>query len=146
MSSTIQTTVLHRLGQVLLAYRLAAGQIGDGPRHLEDTSVAASGKSQAVSDHLQRFLTLFINLAELADVAGGHGGIGVQTVGAEAVALKLTGRFDPAANDSRGFPVAQVGEFPVRDSWYLDVQVNPVEQRSGNTLPIALDIVWCTST
>jgi hypothetical protein len=34
----------------------------------------------------------------------------------------------------------------VRDPWYFDVQINPVEQRPGKSLPVALDIVRCAST
>ncbi len=90
-------------------------------------------------------MPLFIGRTELSYVAGGHVGIPVQAVGGEALALKLPGRFDPAANDRGGLAVARVGKVSVGNPWDLDVQVDAVAQRPGKALPVVLNIVWCAS-
>ena len=87
----------------------------------------------------------FIGRTELSYVAGGYVGIPVQVVGGEALALKLPGRLDTAANDRRELVVARVGKVSVGNPWDLDVQVDAVEQWLGKVLPVVLNIVWCAS-
>lgn len=146
MIAAIRPPVLDRLGQVWLPDILLPGQIGYGPRHLQNATVCAGRKPEPIGDHLQQLLSLIIEGTKLADMAGGHGGVGVQAVGGKALGLKLSGALHPGADDFRRFAVARVGEVPVRDPWYFDVQINPVEQRPGKSLPVALDIVRCAST
>jgi len=118
---------------------LASGQVGDGPRHLEDAGVGADGESEAVGDHLEPLLALLVDGAEAADVPRLHLGIGVQAEGAQAAELEFAGAVDAVADRPACFSVARIGELLVADAGDLDVQVDAVEQRSGEARALALD-------
>ena len=114
-------------------------QIGDGARYLEDPAIAAGGKAEAIRDHLQQLLPRVVDRAEATDVAGLHVRIGVQAQGDEALALDLPCSLDTGADRRRGFAVNRVGQVAVRHAWHFDVQVNTVEQGTGQPTPVALN-------
>lgn len=60
---SIQTPVLNRLGEVLLADMLGAVEIGDRAGDLEDATVAAGGKAEAFGDEFEEAVASFVRLA-----------------------------------------------------------------------------------
>jgi hypothetical protein len=123
----IQTPILNRLGQVRLLDPFASSQVSYGPCHLEDASVAAGRQTETIGDHLQQFMPLFVDRAELSDMPGSHVGIGVKAEGGEAFPLDLSGGFDAGADDLRRFAVNGVGQVTMRNPRHFNVQIDSVE-------------------
>ena len=140
----VQTSVLDRLGEMGLKNVFLSGQIGDGPRHLENAGVAAGGKGQAVGDQLQEPPPLFIQTAETADVAGLHLRVAVQAEFRQPLSLNGAGRLHPGTDRRRGFALGGIGEIAMGDPGHLDLQVDAVEQRAGEAVPITLNFMWRT--
>lgn len=134
----IKTSILNGFGQMGLFDALAAGQVGDGAGDFEDAGVAAGRETEAVGDHLEQLVSGLVHDAELADVAGLHLAVGVQAVGFQSRALQLSSGLDPGADGGGGFAVDRVGEILVRHAGHLDMQVDAVEQRTGEAGAVAL--------
>ena len=134
----IKTSILDGFGQMGLFDALAAGEVGDGAGDFEDARVAAGREAEAVGDHLQQFVSGLVHRTELADVAGLHLAVGVQAEGFQPLPLQLPGGFDPGADGGGGFAVDGIGEILVRHPGNFDMQVDAVEQRTGEAGAVAL--------
>ena len=60
--------------------------------------------------------------------------------GGEALELAAPGGDDALAHDGRVVPLVVAGEVVVLDRRDRDVQVDPVEERTGNSRPVVLDL------
>ena len=73
----IETAILNRFRQMLLADMLGAFEIGDGAGDLEDARVAAGGEAEALGDEFEEAVAGFVRFAMLADEARRHLGVAV---------------------------------------------------------------------
>ena len=73
----VQTPVLNRLGEVLLADMLTAFEVGDGPGDLEDAGEGAGRKAEPVGDQFQHPVAGGVQFAVFPEVAGVHLGVAV---------------------------------------------------------------------
>ena len=108
-----------------------AGQVGDGPRQLENPRVAARGKTETAGDLLEQQLTGTVQSAEETDVATLHLGVGMQAETGQATPLNLAGLVDPRANFGAALQRDGCRQILVWHPWHLDVQIDPVQQRAG---------------
>ena len=72
----IQPPVLHGLRDVVGLDILLALHVGDGAGDAEDLVVGAGGEAHLRHGLLEEGLAGGVQLAELTDLAGGHGGVG----------------------------------------------------------------------
>ena len=70
----VQTPVLNRLGEVLLADIVTPFQVGNGPGHLEDAGEGAGRQAESVGDQFQHPVAGGVQFAVLPEMAGGHPG------------------------------------------------------------------------
>ena len=135
----IQTPILDRLGEVLLADALAPLQVGNGPGNLKDAGEGAGGEAESVGDQLQHSVAGGVQFAVLPEVASVHLGVAVDLRPLEPVDLDVTGTFHPAGDGRGTFRLAPVGQVAVADRRDLDVDVDPVEERPGDPGAVALE-------
>ena len=128
----IQTPVLDRLGEVLLADMLATLKIGDGPGHLEDAGEGAGREAEPVGDQFQHPVAGGVQLTVLPEVAGVHLGVAVDLRPLEPLHLDIAGELHPMADLRGAFGLAPDGQVAVADRRHLDVDVNPVQERAGD--------------
>jgi len=113
-----------------MAYLKFSSQIGNGPSHLENPTVAAGRESQPVGHHLQQLLPLVVHGTEFSDMARLHLAVGMQPELVEPLTLDVSRRLNPGSNDGGGLPVTRGREVAVRNAGDVNMQVDPVEQRS----------------
>lgn len=73
-------------------------EICDCPRHFENPAVRACRHAEFVDHHLKQFLPRFVEGAELADMPGGHSGVGVKAIRGQPLPLDRAGLFYPGAD------------------------------------------------
>ena len=125
--SLIQRAVLDCLGQGRQLYRLAAGQIRDGTRHLENPTVTACGVPQPVGDRLPVVSAPGRPPCRISDRAGLYLAVGVQPERGKSFPLQLASRLNPGPDDLRRFAIDRVRQIPVGNTGHLDVQVDAVK-------------------
>ena len=91
----IQTPILDRLGEVLLADALAPLQVGDGPGHLEDAGEGAGGEAEPVGDQFQHPVAGGVQFSVFPEMAGGHLVIAVDLCPPEPLHLEVAGALHP---------------------------------------------------
>ena len=134
----IQTPVLNRLSQVLLADMLGVLEIGDGAGDLENPAVAAGGEAEALGDEFEEAVASFVRLAMFADEARRHLRVAVDAAGAEAFFLNRAAGFYSQGNHFRRFGVGTIDKIEIFDGWDFDLDVDAIEERAGDSGTIAL--------
>ena len=111
----VQTPVLDRLGEVLLADMLATLKIGDGPGYLEDAGEGAGREAEPVGDQFQHPVAGGIQFAVLPEVAGGHQGVAVDLRSLEQLNLDIPGAFHEVGDCRETLRLGPVGQVVVAD-------------------------------
>jgi len=106
----IQTPILDRLGEVLLADALAPLQVGNGPGNLKDAGEGAGGEAESVGDQLQHSVAGGVQFAVLPEVASGHLGVAVDLRPLEAFHPEITGALNLTGDFRRTFRLAPIGQ------------------------------------
>jgi hypothetical protein len=82
---------LDRLGDVFRPQRFFSGEIGNGPRDLEDLVVAPGREAEFVDGHFEEFLAFFVQRAILLDLPVIHVRVGVNAGILKSLLLDLPG-------------------------------------------------------
>lgn len=115
----------------------AAGEVGDGSRDLEDAVVGAGGEVHLFHRVLQITRAGRVERAVLTHEFGGHGGIGGDAfVFVETLRLHCACGRDPLADGSGLFAELGGGEFFEIHQWHFHMDVDAIEKRTGNFLPV----------
>ena len=132
-------------GQVLDLDVGAAGEVGAGAGHFEDAVVGAGGELEFFHGGFEQGGAGRVEVADLAHQAAGHLGVGVDAGQVfEALGLDVAGLHDPLGYFGAAFGGALAGgEFVVADGGDLHVQVDAVEQGTGDLAQVALDHAGC---
>src|SRR5439155_25111247 len=86
-------------------------------------------------------LRILVELAILFEKSRGHARVaGYFRVIAKTLLLAFTRLHHSAANRSRVFFGALAGDVSIFDCRHFDVQIDAIEQRSGDSLPITLHL------
>ena len=137
--AAVERPVLNSLGDVRVADRLRALEVGNGARYFEDTVVGASAQTQPAHGAFQQALTVDGDVAVLAKLAVTHLGITVDLLTLVTPKLALASRHYALANPVGGLSAGILAQLAILHSRHVDVDVDPVEQRSGDLGHIALD-------
>lgn len=118
-----------------------AFEVGEGAGDLEDAVVSAGGETHFLHGVFEIAGTFRIQLAILAGLAGRHGGVGGVFRLFEPLLLDLSGREHAFANDGRRLAGRGVGrEFPEIHQRHLAVDVDPIQQRTADLLPVVFNL------
>ena len=138
----VERAVIDRLADVRRGNVRARFQIGDGARDLENPVVRAS--RQALPQHraLQQVFAFRIECAKPSNLRRRHRRIRVNFITAESFELYFARCYNALANRRRVFSrrnilAAQFFEINRRN---VDVNVDSVEQRTGNLADVALNL------
>ena len=118
---------------------LAPFQVGDGPGHLEDAGEGAGREAEPVGNQLQHPVAGGVQLAVFPEVAGVHLGVAVDFRPLEPVDLDVTGALHPTADLCGAFGLGPVGQVAIANRRDLDVDVDPVQEWSGDAGTVALE-------
>jgi hypothetical protein len=116
-------------------------EIGDGPGHFQYSRIGPGAHTQFVDGHFQKPLGVLVNDAMLPDLFVGHACIAERILGLETILLPSPGGIDPVLDGSRRFAAAFSPEFPVSDGRHLNVNIDPVHQRTRNAGLILADLL-----
>src|SRR5688572_11529282 len=119
---------------------LPTRKISNCSRHFEDPVVRAGRKSEAIDSGNQQLSRSWIELAVLAQIARSH----LRVAAAEARALNLSRGLDAFANRRRRLPRFDRRDLFTRQRRDLDLQIDPIEQRSGDLRQITRDLLLRT--
>jgi hypothetical protein len=123
----IETPVLNRFRQMLLADMLTPIEIGDGACNLENARVAAGGEAEALGDEFEKAVAGFVGFAMFADEARRHLGVAVDAAVAEPLFLNRAAGFYSQGNHFRRFGVGTIDKIAIFDGWDFDLDVDTVE-------------------
>ena len=148
--AAVERAVLNGLGEVGDGDGGGAFEVGDGAGYLEDAVVGAGGEALLLHGALEQAFGVGGELAEGADLLGGHLGVGEDGAtglagdGAgggleEAVVLELAGGEDAGADLGGAFGGGGAAELLVLHGGDLDVDVDAVEERARDLGDVALD-------
>ena len=118
---------------------VAAGEVGDGAGNLEDAVEGAGGEAELLEGTVEQCAAGRVDGAETTERLGAHGCVDrCGGGGAEALPLDGAGGLH-SGGDCRGGLGRTRAQLPKADRRDLDVQVDPVEQGTGDAAAIALD-------
>jgi hypothetical protein len=117
-----------------------AGEVGDGPADFEDPAVGAGAQAEFVDGGFEQSFGVFIHGAIALDISGAHLRVGVNGSFLKALELDVTRVIDALANRFRGFAGVATGEVLVANRRHFDLNVDAIEERSGDARAIALDL------
>ena len=120
-------------------------EVRDRSRHAEDAIVGAGAEFKRLHGFLEKCCGWLVQLAVLADEARGHSCI-VPAGSFETECLGMATTCDAVAHCGAGFTIGASGHFAKRDGRHFDLDINAVEERTGNALPVALDLCSATAT
>jgi hypothetical protein len=120
-------------------------EIGDGPGHFQYSRIGPGGEPQFVDGHFQKPLGVLVDDAMLPDLLIGHARIAERLLGLEAIFLLAAGGSDPVLDGSGRFTAVFSFEVSVSYGWHLNVNIDPVQQGSGNFRLILADLLWRAS-
>ena len=121
------------------ANRGAAGQIGDRAGKFEHPVVSACRELELAHGSLHQPLTGFIQAAVTPHVGRVHIGITERPATMQPLRLPRTRCTDSFADGARLLALAQAGELFVINPWYLDMYVDPIEERPADPPLVAAD-------
>src|SRR5271156_6208707 len=116
-------------------------EVSDGARNFQNAVVGAGGEAQALNRGLQDFFAFGGNGAVFADQLRRHLRIGVDVFfGAVAFELNVAGTQHAAAHTGGAFDFHVTAQFLILHGRNFDVDVNAIQQRTGNFRNVALDL------
>ena len=116
-------------------------QIRDGPGHLQDPVVPSGTEIQFVHRVPQESMPPLVEAAVFADLGMVHPCVaGDLSESTEALGLNRTSLEDPLPHLEGRLGRRGIDEIPVFHRGSLDMQVDAVEQGSGDFSPVALDL------
>ena len=119
----------------------ASVQVGNGARNLQDAVVGTGGEVEAFHGGAQEIHAVCIGLSILVEQAGGHLCVAmyVRYIG-ETLCLYLPGTYHTFADGGAGFAFLPFGKLleRYRNDFHLDV--NAVEERTGDTVQVLLHL------
>jgi two-component sensor histidine kinase len=118
---------------------LARFEIRNRARDPQDPVVGASREPQPRDCVLHQLLTFPIQFAKTTERARRHLGIAENAEGLETARLALPSGENALPDGRRFFAFLVLGQFFVFHGGNLDVQIDPVEQRTGDSRKITLD-------
>jgi len=143
--NAIAGAVLDRLGEVGHVDGVMTGEVGDRASEAEHAVERASGESEAADRGAEQLLAGAVDAAMGAHVGGRHHGVGVDAVAiAESTQLPCAGIGDAGADARGGIGGGGAEELAVGEGGHLDVEVDAVEQRTGDPAAIALNLTGVT--
>ena len=120
---------------------VGAGQVGDGASDLENAVVGAGGETQAADGLPEQPFDRLSDGTVAPQVARGHVGVGVQaTAVAEALPLTDPGPLHSQSHGGAGFLGVRAHQVVVGHRRHLEVDVDPVQQGTGDAGAVALDV------
>jgi len=137
---SIERTILNRLRNMRRFDSILSFQIGDRPRHLQDPVVSPGRKTQFVHGQLDQVLAFFVQGAVYLDLPRPELGIAIDSVSLVALELNLACLADRFADRGRIFTWVIGGQLSVRNGRDLDMNVNPVQERTRDPGPVSLDL------
>jgi hypothetical protein len=141
----IKTSVLDSLGDMRGTERRSPLQVRDGTGNLQDTGIGAGAQTQPLDRHFDELPRLLVERAGGADLAVGHSGIQEDPVSGEAMVLDVARLFDPGLDDGRRFSCLPCRQIAVADGGDLHMDVDPVQQRSGDSPLVLPDLLGSTA-
>ncbi len=119
------------------------GEVGDGAGDFEDAVVGSGAEVQLGHGHLHHAFGGFIEGAMALEELGGHAGVATDFgIFGEAVTLDDARFFHALADGGGAFAGDSLaGDVPIRHGGDFDVDVDAVEERAGDAVAVALDIV-----
>jgi len=130
---------LDGLGHVLRLDPLARFEIRNRARDPQDPVVGASRKTQPRDCILHQLLTFPIQFAKTTKRARGHLGVAENAERLETARLALPRSQDALPDGRRFFALLVLGQFFVFHGRNLDMQIDSVEQRTGDARKVTLD-------
>src|SRR5499427_7539995 len=137
--ATVEASILHGLRHVLHAYPLTSLEIRDSAGDLEDAVVAAGGKTQAAHGLLEEFGSLRGRCTKAPHLAPAHAGVHPCPGAGQALALALARSLYPGP-DRRRRLAPSCREIGVGHGRHLEVEVDPVEERAGESGQVLLPL------
>src|SRR5262249_27256158 len=114
-------------------------EIGDGACDLKDSRISARAEAQAVDCKFQQAIARRFNLTKLAQFPRSHLRVTKEATLTITGELNIARSIDPFANRCRRFSRGALSQFAIFDRRNFDMNIDTVEQRSGNPRPITLD-------
>lgn len=131
---------------MLLMDICTAVKIGNGASNFEYSGVSASRKTEAVGYQLQHTVAGGVQFTVLLDEAWRHLGVAMDFGAFIALQLDFSRTCHSLGNFSGTFRVAPIHEITIFDCRHLDMDVDPIEQRPGNTRSITVNGNWSART
>jgi hypothetical protein len=114
-------------------------QVGDGAGELEHAMMRPCREVQLAHSRLHEVLAGTVERAVCPHLGRPYVGVGQQARALEALSLTHARRGDPLAHRAGRLAQALDAELLVLDARHLDMDVDAVEQRIGDTLLVACD-------
>jgi hypothetical protein len=143
--AAIKTSVLDGLRDMGRTERRSPVQIRDGPGNLQNPGVGAGAQAQTADCHFDELPRLLVERAGGADLAVGHAGIQEGPVSGETIILDPARPFDPRLDGGGRFSRLMSRQVAVADGWDFDMDVDPVQQRSGDPPLVLPDLLGCVA-
>ena len=126
---------------MLLTDGFASLKVGDGPGYLENAVERAGRETQPVGDQFQHPVAGGIQFTIFPEMAGDHLGVAVDLGPGEPVILDVAGALHPTADSLGTLGLGPVGQVTIADCRNLGVNVDPVQEGSGDagTVPLKHD-------
>src|SRR5512137_2353590 len=121
-------------------YPLLARQVGDRPRHLEHTGVATRREAEGTHRPFQEAGAPFVVPTMLPHIPCAHVRITEDGRPPEALALHPARLLYPRSHLRGPFALLHRGDLFVRQRRHLDVEVDTVQQRTGNAPPVSFHL------
>ncbi|OQA25721.1 MAG: hypothetical protein BWY59_01664 [Verrucomicrobia bacterium ADurb.Bin345] len=116
-------------------------QVGNCARHLKNAIVRARAEIQVRDRHLEHLLRIVVQPAMLVHILRAHRGVAVHAARTLEPGLLHLPRLDHARADRRGrLPSLHGRKVLVAHRRHLDMNVNPVQQRTRNLVAISLNL------
>src|SRR5206468_1942859 len=94
-----------------------------------------------VHRNANQFLRILVELAMFLEVTGSHSRVAIYfRISAKSLLLKLPRAEDAFANRGRIFLSALTSDIAIFNCRHFDVQINTIQQRAGDALPIPLHL------
>ena len=131
--SPIEGSVADGLVKVVRSDVRGVFEVRDCSRDAEDAIVGAGAEFERLHGLLEKCSGRLVQLAVLADEARGHPCI-VSAGSFETKRLVMATTCDAVAHCGAGFTIGASGHFSKRDGRHFDLDINAVEERTGNAL------------
>ena len=131
--------VLQRLREVVHLDIGRAFEVGDGAADFEHPVVGTRTEVHLAHCGAHEGLGVLTQDTKCPDLPRPHIGIAGHAQRCQPCTLAVARGFHPGADGGGGFAQRGIGEFVVFHAGHLDVQVNAVQERTGDALAVALD-------